>query len=178
MTIHITRKDHATSEDRLRALSYASVGMWAVVFAIWPPAAFVAALDERTRLIWMAITFLGSVLATAGALSRIDIKLEMPGILVLLVGPIFYTASQGYYALIPNVAAGLGNQRYAISVYALVPVLMLLPRLYSLIVESRRLKRINSHVTDSPALTAAEEAQPGAGFHVVRAEVKHKGARR
>lgn len=127
------------SDALLRALGYLNLMVWAVLFFVFPPNTFISHLAELSRLLWLAIAFTGATMAFVGALTRIDIKLEFPGILLALVGPSFYTISQLYLSVAP--LSGVDpTQRFALSAYALLPVTLLLPRAVSLLREKNRLK--------------------------------------
>lgn len=134
-------KPRPTGEDYLRALGYAAIMVWAVAFMIFPPTAFVNGLDFATRAFWMAATFTGSTLALLGAILRIDIKLELPGLAFTLVGPLLYFASQLFYLTHPP-AGETFNTRAALVIYAILPGILLLPRTYALYAEGRRLKKV------------------------------------
>jgi hypothetical protein len=145
-------KPKATPEDHLRAFAYSVFAIWAVVFVVWPPMSFASALDEITRILWMAITFSAAVIAVIGACKRIDFKLELPGLFFMLVGPVFYFISQLFYIFAPTVASGPPDQRISGAVYALLPTVLLLPRIIGLLREARRLKHVREQ-----ALRDAEE---------------------
>lgn len=147
-----------TVEDLARAAGYAVIMVWAVAFALFPPNAFVTALEVVPRIVWMSVTFLGALAAFLGALLRIDIKMELPGLMVTHVGPLFYFVSQLFYVMFPLTTASDPAQRYALVVYALLPGVLLLPRTISLFREARRLKRINleSEVAARQLLEAQE----------------------
>lgn len=129
-------------EDYLRALGYANLATWSVLFFTFPPTAFLSELAELSRFIWLSVTFLGSAMAFAGALLRIDIKLEFPGLLLAFIGPVFYTVSQFYLAVQPLEGAD-PTQRIALVSYALLPVTLLLPRAVPLLIEKNRLKGLS-----------------------------------
>ena len=150
-------------EDYLRALGYFTIFLWALLFLNFPPTAFVSELDSWTRAFWLGITMLGSAAAFMGAITRIDIKLEFPGILITQIGPLFYFASQLYYVLFPTDVTGT-NGRNALIVYAILPGVLLLPRTWHLYTESRRLKRLSQSPLRRMKLSEAEQRQPGA-FH-------------
>jgi hypothetical protein len=156
----------ATTEDYLRALGYAAFGAWSVIYLIFPPPPLTSVLEHTTRYVWMAFTIAGALGALFGALLRIDIKMELPSILLIMLGPIFYGITQLYFVFHPALLAPLGPQgRYAISIFAFLPAILLLPRLYTLWAESRRLKRIaRAHLDGSFRMTDEELAQPGAGL--------------
>lgn len=162
MTIKASRPN-PTLEDILRAAAYAAIMTWAVLFTIFPPSAYVDTTDVLTRGAWMLITFSGATLAFLGAIFRIDLKLELPGLVVTIIGPAFYFAAQIWYIYHPPVGSD-PYARIALAAYALLPLLLILPRVAALYGESRRLKRINSSPLKKIHLTDAENGQPGAGF--------------
>lgn len=131
-----------TVEDLLRALAYTALAGWSVLFLVFPPIAYVSELDFATRATWMGITFIGAVTAATGAVFRFDLKVELPGLIFALIGPFFYFAAQAYLVghPIPHTDP---NARVHLIVYALLPILLSLPRIYALYMESRRLRRIN-----------------------------------
>jgi hypothetical protein len=176
MTIQMSTRDRPGVEDYLRAIAYLALSAWSVLFYIFPPQAFVSELDGRTRMIWLGFSLVGSLMAFAGAVSHIDLKLELPGILLSFVGPIFYGFSQFYLVMYPTAESGPPTARIALVVFASVPVFLQLPRVVSLFIESRRLKRINQVRTGSIPLTAAEEQQPGA-FASLRKVTSHRKGR-
>lgn len=118
--------------------------VWAVLFMIFPPFSFLSDLTLVTRSFWLIVTFIGATLAFLGAVTRIDIKLELPGLLITLIGPLFYFLGQLYYAIWPF-PGDPPNSRIAILAYALLPGLLLLPRTFALYWEARRLKRITTN---------------------------------
>lgn len=114
---------------------------WAVMFLIFPPAAFVNALDIITRSFWMGFTFIGALLAFLGSMLRIDIKMELPGLAFALLGPLFYFASQLYYVLYP-LPHETFSTRAALVIYAILPGILLFPRTWELYAEGRKLKKV------------------------------------
>jgi hypothetical protein len=158
------RSNRPQVEDILRAAGYLTVFVWATLFMLFPPSAFVTELDGWTRSFWLSITMLGALAAAAGSFTRIDIKLEFPGILIAQIGPMFYFASQLYYVVFPSSVTGGANSRIALIAYAILPGVLLLPRTWHLYVESRKLKRLNDSPIRQMKLSAAEQRQPGA-FH-------------
>lgn len=133
---------HPTTEDTLRALGYAAIMLWSVLFLFFPTPVFEEALGFSSLFVWMAVTLMGSTAAFFGAVTRIDLKMEFPGVMVLMVGPALYFVSQFYFVAVPS--TGDTADRTALVVYAIIPALLLLPRAYTLFTESRRLHRINS----------------------------------
>lgn len=139
----ILGKLRPTTEDLLRAVGYFALLVWAVLFVVYPAKVFIRALDVSVLIVWMSITGLGAFTALVGALTRFDLKVEFPGLLVALVGPLFYSFCQLYFVLFPS-TAGDNIDRTALVVYSLLPAILLFPRVVALYTESRRLKRINT----------------------------------
>lgn len=146
-------------EDVLRAVAYFVVLLWAVVFLVYPPEAYVSTLDVATRIFWMSVCGLGAAVAVLGAIFRLDLKVELPGLIFMGIGPLFYFAAQMFYNLNP-LPDTLPTARYALTFYALLPLMLTLPRMYGLYAESRRVKLIR--LTASTPLTPEQAAQPGA----------------
>lgn len=136
-------------EDYLRALSYGVLAAWGVVYLFFPPASTLEALDTTLRYIWMTVTILGSVLAIVGALRRVDLKMELPGVAFAMLGPVFYFLTQVTFVIAPTESSGPPETRFALMVYALLPVLFVLPRIVSLLTEARRLKKINTESVET-----------------------------
>lgn len=147
-----------TFEDGLRATAYLAFAVWAVLFLVFPPMAYTDTLDTATRIFWMSACGVGAIWALLGSLFSWDLKGELPGLIIMSIGPLFYFAAQIYYLVHPMPGTD-PHARIAISVYALLPLLLILPRMYALYSESRRMKRVN---TGRPTLTPEQEAQPGA----------------
>ena len=140
MTTQVTRALRPRREDYLRALGYFNFLVWSIVFFFVPPDIFLNELTAGSLALWMLITAIGSVLAMCGVLTRVDLKLELPGVLLMLVGPIFYTLSQVYLTVFP-VAAEVGStNRVALIIYALLGVTLLLPHTFALVAAKNRLK--------------------------------------
>lgn len=139
----IAEKLRPSPEDFLRMLGYFALGAWAVLFAVFPATVFCRTLDLAVLYVWMSFTLLGALIASLGSLTRIDLKMEFPGLLVVVSGPIFYSICQIYFAVFPD-SAGDDIDRTALIVYASIPAILLLPRIYSLRSESKRLQRINT----------------------------------
>ena len=131
-----------TIEDLLRAVAYSALASWTVLFLVFPPLAYASEIDFATRLTWMGITFLGAMTAAIGAIFRFDLKVELPGLVFALIGPFFYFAAQAYLVGHPLPHTD-PNARVHLIAYALLPILLSLPRIYALYTESRRLRRIN-----------------------------------
>ena len=128
-------------------LGYFALGAWAILFAVFPATVFSRTLDLAVLYAWMSFTLLGALISALGSLTRIDLKMEFPGLLVVVSGPIFYSICQIYFTVFPS-AAGDNINRTALIVYAAIPAILLLPRIYSLRSESKRLRRINtSHLS-------------------------------
>ena len=126
-----------TPEDFLRALAYGVVVVWTILFAVYPPVSYVDSLDVITRMIWIGACTVGALAAFFGAIFRIDLKLELPGIAVMLIGPLFYTAAQVWFVMNPPLGS-TPDARIALVAYASLPIFFCLPRMYSLYAESRR----------------------------------------
>ncbi len=137
-----TAKPRPLIEDLLRALGYANLMAWAVIFTFFPPSAFLSEVAYVSRTLWLGVAFVGAAMALAGAVLRIDIKLEFPGLLLALIGPFFYFVSQFYLAAVPLPDVD-PTQRFALVAYALLPVTLLLPRTVSLLSEKNRLKGLS-----------------------------------
>lgn len=132
-----------TLEDILRSLGYLTIMVWAVLFMFFPSPVFMFALDATVRQAWMAATIFGALVALTGSLTRIDLKMEFPGLLICMGGPVFYSVSQFYFIIFPA-STDIPIDRNALAVYALLPAILLLPRTVGLFIEARRMKRINT----------------------------------
>lgn len=145
MVFEEKRRFRPTVEDYLRATAYLGVLAWTILFAVYPPVTYVDGLDILTRLSWIGACGLGALAAFFGAIFRIDLKLELPGIAFMLVGPLFYTVAQIWLTINPPADAP-PNARVALIVYAFLPVLFVLPRMYSLYAESQRSSAIRKEM--------------------------------
>ena len=132
-------KPRPTVEDYLRALGYLNLMVWAVLFYAFTPASIGNELDDISRLLWLSVSFAGAAMAFLGAILRIDIKLEYPGILFALIGPVFYAISRIYLTVFPD-STPMPGEGIALISYAMLPITLLLPRLVSLLNEKNRLK--------------------------------------
>lgn len=139
----LSKRPKPQIEDYVRAAGYLVLMVWAVLFYVFPTMAFHSDVTVISRTIWLAATFIGGGMALAGALVRIDLKLEFPGILFALIGPVFYTLSQLYLSIYPAVTDTVPGQRIAITAFSFLVVVLLLPRAISLLVEKNRLKEQN-----------------------------------
>lgn len=155
-----------TTEDLLRALAYAVLTAWGVIYLIFPPPPVPEVLEFNTRLAWMVPTILGFFIAFFGAVFRVDLKMELPGLVFTLPGPIFYGITQLWLVFNPELLAPQDpSTRYAISLYAFVPALLILPRIVGLLKESKRLRRVTKARIEQMSLMTDEElSQPGAGL--------------
>lgn len=131
-----------TVEDLLRAVAYLAIMAWTIVFLVFPPVAYQDEIDVATRITWMGITFLGAGTAFLGSIFRFDLKVELPGLVFALIGPLFYFAAQVYFVSHPEYLSEQMGREHLV-VYAALPILLTLPRIYALYAESRRQKRIN-----------------------------------
>lgn len=154
--------------DVARILAYSSLAAFAAVIFFFPPTSFSNALETSTRAMWCGTAAIGAVMAVVGVITRRDLKVEFPGLHVMLLGPAFYAFAQFWYILNPNLTALAGavptspSQRYALAAFAVYGTLMILPRLLELR-DTRRQTRLarTGSVTDE-MLTEAQAAQPGA----------------
>ena len=136
-------------EDYLRALAYLGFVAWGVAFLIWPPVAYVDTVDLTTRLVWVGACILGATAAFLGAVLRIDLKLELPGLAFMLIGPLFYGAAQIWYILNPPITSTDPNARNALMVYAFLPLLLTLPRMYALYSEAQKSSALRKEMKKS-----------------------------
>jgi hypothetical protein len=173
VVIKNTGNPRPTFEDLLRGVAYLSLTLWGVLFLIYPPVAYVDSLDILTRLSWMGVGILGSTMAALGAFTRIDIKLELPGLLLTLIAPVFYWAAQVYFILHPTEGAP-ATSRVALAAYAIIPFFLMLPRVYALYAESQRLKRINS--ASAKAWVLAHPGEPEPDLRRLSVRVSKKGS--
>jgi hypothetical protein len=164
-----------TGEDILRAVAYLSLTAWGILFLMFPPVAYLDTTDLYTRIAWMGVGIVGSLMAASGALTRIDIKLELPGVLLTLIAPLFYSAAQVYFLLTPTPGVD-PTSRIALSVYAITPFLLMLPRAFGLYSESQRLKRINRASSRAWSLTNPNEPEPDRQYSI-RASIRRKGSK-
>lgn len=125
-----------TIEDKAHGISYALGAAWAVVFFLRTPAAFDVGLDRFILGGWMAVTLVGAVMAIAGVILRIDLKLELPGVIIMAIGPALYALQQGF--LVFSGEPG----RDALTIFALWLVASLAPRAFGLGIAARKEKRI------------------------------------
>lgn len=127
-----------------QAMAYGAIGSWAVVFWFYPPTAFVNALDAHTRIFWLLFVLLGAITAIIGLLTRMDLKVELPGIIFTMFGPLAYSMSQAYYVLFPVPIPGSTvrlSDRYALIIYAMIPIYFLMVRLWQLTRQAKLAKR-------------------------------------
>lgn len=129
-------------EDFLRSLGYLGLALWTVLYALHPSEIVNVEVQPWVQWLWLGISFLGAILAAIGCMTKIDIKLEFPGILFMIVGPLLYFIVNTYRVFTIAAAeqehpAGL----IALVVYALVPVLLLLPRIFRLYTDALTSRR-------------------------------------
>lgn len=134
---NVRRKPQFTPVHLLRALGYAAVGVWAVLFMLKPSSLYLDLLGAPTLYFWLSVVVLGATGATLGVVTRIDLKLEFPGLLVTQLAPIFFLVCQIYFLAHPELDTTL-LQRQSSVVYAAIPGILLLPRTYELFVEVDR----------------------------------------
>lgn len=140
--MHATRP---SAEDLLRAVGYLAIFAWSVLFAVFPTNAYVNSLDTLTRLSWLGICGVGALVAFFGAVTRRDLKVELPGLLLMSFGPIFYHVAQVYYFLNPP-ATDSPNARIGLMIYSIVPFLLLLPRILELYRGTLRARRVQKNL--------------------------------
>lgn len=134
-------KPHLYREDVLRAIGYFSILIWAIVFTLYTPADIAQQIPDYGKLVWLASTLLGAATACVGALTRIDLKMELPGIIFILPGPIWYCSLEVWFTVFPIAQTPPGGH-IALSVFSLIPAILLLPRLAALQVESSTAKKM------------------------------------
>lgn len=127
--------------DYLRAVAYFSMMVWTVLFAVFPPVAYLNSTDVVTRLLWIGGCFAGALFAFIGAVTRRDLKVEFSGLVFMGIGPLFYSAAQVYYIINPLPGTD-AHARIALSVYVLIPLLLTLPRIFELYSEAQRAKHL------------------------------------
>lgn len=120
-------------EDFLRSLGYIALAVWAVLYSLYPSAIVNENVQPWVQYLWMGVSIAGALLAVLGCILKIDIKLELPGILFMLVGPLLYFATTSYRAF-TRAVEGLEQPAGLVPliVYSLLPVLLLLPRIFSM----------------------------------------------
>lgn len=123
-------------DDYARAVSYVLLATWAFVFMFNPPVAFETGSDVVVRAVWLAFCILGCAFAVGGAVSGVDLKMELPGLMLAAIGPALYCVSQLQLIL----TGSLG--RDALVWFALYATSTLFPRLLSLNAEVGRQRRI------------------------------------
>ena len=145
-------------DDYLRALAYFGLLCWSILFSIFNPIDINPDILPLTRVIWMGATMIGAFWACLGALVRIDLKMELPGLILAFVGPLFYYALQMFYIFHPIHPGDDISGRIPLSCYVLLPCLLMLPRMFGLISEARRLRKIVESSRELEALLAEKEA--------------------
>lgn len=139
-SLRFTKPPRLTLEEYSRAVAYLILLTWAILFEIYPPLS-VADLDPVTRSVWMSVVMLGAVAAFIGVITRIDLKLELPGILLSCLGPLFYAFANLYLVIFPLEPEVGVNPRISIVVYVVLPLALMLPRAFALITEADRLRK-------------------------------------
>jgi hypothetical protein len=131
--------------DVLRAIGYGHIALWAVLYLFHPSAAVAASTADYSRIIWVGIAGLGAFVAFLGALSGLDVKVELPGILFAAVGPLFYSVINLYFFLFPQLLAPTEDPytRLALSAFYVSLTLLLLPRAVDLYSEGLRTRNLN-----------------------------------
>lgn len=144
--------------DILRATAYSVLMVWAVLFLVFPPLAYVSTVEVVTRLTWMGITFTGALLATVGSLTRYDLKMELPGLVIAIIGPIFYFAAQVYYVVLPVPGIDV-VPRIAFTAYTILPAFLMLPRIHELSSEAEKMKKVHRSSLRKRAMEAVDSGQ-------------------
>lgn len=129
-------------EDFLRSVGYLGLALWTALYALNPSEIVDVEVQPWVQWLWLGISFLGAILAAVGCMTKIDIKLEFPGLLFMMVGPLLYFIVNTYRVF--TIAAQEQEQPsglIALVVYALVPVLLLLPRIFRLYTETLTSRR-------------------------------------
>lgn len=120
-------------EDFLRSLGYLGLALWAVLYSLHPSEIVNVEVQPWVQILWLGISFTGAILAAVGCITKIDIKLELPGILFMMVGPLLYFIVNTWRVFTISAEGGEHPAGLiALVVYALVPVLLLLPRVFRL----------------------------------------------
>jgi hypothetical protein len=135
----------ATFEDVLRGISYLMFVVWPIALLVFPPKNLFSAIgdDLFPRAVWLGMTILAALVAAFGAFRRYDLKVELPGILGMQLGPVLYSFSNWWYVAFPDELNPDPTNRIALAIFALLPSFLLLPRTYALTRESRRQKTLN-----------------------------------
>lgn len=120
-------------DDFLRSLGYIGIGLWALLYSLNPSEIVQNQVQTWVQFLWLGVCFVGAFLATLGCVLKIDIKLELPGILFMLMGPLLYFGTNVYRVFeITTTDQEPVQGLIPLVVYALLPVLLLLPRIFSL----------------------------------------------
>lgn len=161
MMRHARRPPRPRPADVARFFAYLALSAWSAAFILFPPVAFVSAIDYWTRVLWLSVTGLSAATAAIGAILRIDLRVELPALHVLLVGPGLYFLSQVYLVLDPPAAVN-PTQRIALAFFVLYGTLAPIPRLIELREVRAQTKAAKRNAALAANLTAEQNAQPGA----------------
>lgn len=119
--------------DFLRSVGYIGLALWAVLYVLHPSPIVEYSVQPWVQTLWLGVAFVGAIMAALGCVLKIDIKLELPGILFMLVGPLLYFVTNIYLLAAPGTQ---DDTRIAsllpLVVYAVLPVLFILPRVFDL----------------------------------------------
>lgn len=143
-------------EDILRAVAYLGVAVWCVLFLIYPPVAYVDQVDLFTRIAWVGACGAGALTAFVGSLIRMDLKVELPGIAFMLIGPLFYGAAQIWLIIHPFPDSD-PTARNALAMYAFLPLLFTLPRMFALYSETKRSSALRKELQATSELPTKED---------------------
>jgi hypothetical protein len=140
-----------TYEDLLRGVGYLSLVIWPIALMVFPPTNFFSAFGPALtpRIIWLGLTAAAAAVAAFGAFRRYDIKVELPGLLLIHLGPLLYSFSNWWYVAFPDALNPDPTQRVALAIFALIPSLLLLPRTATLLMEARKLHKFSQQSIDS-----------------------------
>lgn len=145
----IQKRERPHFVDVLRAIGYGHLGVWAILFVFFPSIQVAEFTEDYTRVIWLGMAGLGAFVAMLGALTGLDVKVELPGILFTAIGPAFYSVINLYFVVFPT--TGPGSQapmtRLSLSFLFIAVAILLLPRaieLYSEGLRTRSLRRVGA----------------------------------
>lgn len=120
-------------DDFLRSLGYIAIACWAVLYQLDPSAIVSDQVQPWVQILWLGICFFGAVLASLGCILKIDIKLELPGLLFMMVGPLLYFGATIYRVYAISLAEGIQPPGLIpLLIYSILPVILLLPRAFNL----------------------------------------------
>lgn len=149
-------------ENRFQTLTYFLFAGWAMVFLIFTPVSFSSVLATATIMLWLGSTLIGGLTAMLGSILHIDFKLELPGLILMLIGPGFYTLVLSWYLFFPPAGSTDHSGHYHLVVLALYLFAIPLPRIAKLHHSRKQATRLKQQSSELPELTDEQKAQPGA----------------